>query len=164
MCESLIDGLTFWCAGYRHVTASYGANGFRADLFDAFLSHPIKRVLIAYDRDEAGDKGAMNVAYWLQRHKIECFRIHFPPGMDADEVAVQSSSSPEPFSESIRKAEWIDPATVPVPESEKALHQRMNRMLDKTEREGRAKEEPSRGEKTANKATYQRIAMIPLFL
>ena len=28
LCEALIDALTFWCAGYRHVTASYGINGF----------------------------------------------------------------------------------------------------------------------------------------
>ena len=27
VCESLIDALTFWCAGFRHVTASYGAGG-----------------------------------------------------------------------------------------------------------------------------------------
>ena len=24
LCESLVDALTFWCAGYRHVTTSYG--------------------------------------------------------------------------------------------------------------------------------------------
>ena len=28
LCEALIDALTFWCAGFRHVTASYGINGF----------------------------------------------------------------------------------------------------------------------------------------
>ena len=28
LCEALIDALTFWCAGFRHVTASYGVNGF----------------------------------------------------------------------------------------------------------------------------------------
>src|SRR5208337_3717737 len=27
LCESLIDALTFWCAGHRNVTASYGING-----------------------------------------------------------------------------------------------------------------------------------------
>ena len=27
LCESLIDALTFWCAGFRNVTASYGVNG-----------------------------------------------------------------------------------------------------------------------------------------
>ena len=27
LCEALIDALTFWCAGYRNVTTSYGVNG-----------------------------------------------------------------------------------------------------------------------------------------
>ena len=31
LCESLIDALTFWCADYRNVTASYGVNGFTED-------------------------------------------------------------------------------------------------------------------------------------
>ena len=31
LCESLIDALTFWCAGYRNVTASYGIEGFTKD-------------------------------------------------------------------------------------------------------------------------------------
>jgi DNA primase len=31
LCEALIDALTFWCAGFRNVTASYGTNGFTAD-------------------------------------------------------------------------------------------------------------------------------------
>ncbi|KVD47571.1 hypothetical protein WS61_08660 [Burkholderia sp. ABCPW 11] len=28
LCEAIIDALTFWCAGYRNVTASFGAEGF----------------------------------------------------------------------------------------------------------------------------------------
>lgn len=28
LCEALIDALTFWCAGFRHVTTIYGVNGF----------------------------------------------------------------------------------------------------------------------------------------
>ena len=36
LCESLIDALTFWCAGYRHVTASYGIEGFTAEMLAAF--------------------------------------------------------------------------------------------------------------------------------
>ena len=31
LCESLIDALSFWCAGYRNVTAAYGTAGFAAD-------------------------------------------------------------------------------------------------------------------------------------
>ena len=28
LCESLIDAITFWCAGYKNVTSSYGIEGF----------------------------------------------------------------------------------------------------------------------------------------
>ena len=28
LCESLIDAMTFWCAGFRNVTAAYGVEGF----------------------------------------------------------------------------------------------------------------------------------------
>ncbi|CAK0764826.1 hypothetical protein CCP4SC76_4220002 [Gammaproteobacteria bacterium] len=31
LCESLIDAMSFWCAGYRNVTASYGTQGFTED-------------------------------------------------------------------------------------------------------------------------------------
>ena len=31
LCESLIDALTFWCAGFRNVTGSYGVAGFTED-------------------------------------------------------------------------------------------------------------------------------------
>ena len=31
VCESLIDALTMWCAGFRHVTAAYGVEGFGDD-------------------------------------------------------------------------------------------------------------------------------------
>ncbi|MDR3711330.1 MAG: CHC2 zinc finger domain-containing protein, partial [Puia sp.] len=56
LCEALIDALTFWCAGYRNVTAAYGVEGFTQDHLDAFERYGTERVLIAYDRDEAGDR------------------------------------------------------------------------------------------------------------
>ncbi len=49
LCEALIDALTFWRAGYRNVTASYGIEGFTADHLAAFKRHGTQRVLIAYD-------------------------------------------------------------------------------------------------------------------
>ena len=36
LCEALIDALTFWCAGFRNVTASYGVEGFTHDHLAAF--------------------------------------------------------------------------------------------------------------------------------
>jgi DNA primase len=38
LCEALIDALTFWCAGFHNVTASYGIEGFTADHLAAFKS------------------------------------------------------------------------------------------------------------------------------
>jgi len=58
VCESLIDALTLWCAGFRHVTAAYGTEGFTAEHLDTFARHQVRRVLIAFDRDDAGDKAA----------------------------------------------------------------------------------------------------------
>lgn len=95
VCEPLIDALTFWCAGFRHVTASYGAGGFTADHQKAFAGHGVRRVLIAYDRDDAGDKGARELAADLAADGIECFRITFPAGQDANDVAVAARNPPD---------------------------------------------------------------------
>ena len=53
ICEAIIDALTFWCHGYRYVTASYGTGGFTADHL-AVLKE-VERVYIAYDNDDAGN-------------------------------------------------------------------------------------------------------------
>ena len=58
LCESLIDAMTFWCAGHRNVTAAYGVEGLTDDHLAIFKRCGVQRVLIAYDRDEAGERGA----------------------------------------------------------------------------------------------------------
>ncbi len=75
LCESIIDALTFWCAGYRNVTCSYGTGGLTEEIYGAFIRHDIKRVLIAYDRDKAGDKATEQLAERLMRDNFEAFRI-----------------------------------------------------------------------------------------
>lgn len=52
--ESMIDALTFWCVGHRHVTATDGVQGFTEDHRPPFTGHGVKNVWIAHDRDEAG--------------------------------------------------------------------------------------------------------------
>jgi len=87
LCEAHIDALTFWCAGHRNVTTSYGAQGFTADHLAAFAKYGTERVLIAYDRDDAGDKGAEAVAPRLAEAGIDVYRVLFPRDMDANEYA-----------------------------------------------------------------------------
>ena len=107
LCEALIDALTFWCAGYRNVTASYGINGFTDDHRAAFRKHGIQRVLIAYDRDEAGEKAALAVAEELLAMGIECFRVLFPKGMDANEYALKVTPAAKSLGVLLNTAQWL---------------------------------------------------------
>jgi len=114
LCESLIDALTFWCAGYRNVTASYGIEGFTSDHLEAFKRYGTERVLIAYDRDEAGDKAASSLAAKLQAEGIGCYRVQFPKGMDANEYAVQVKPAAKSLGIVIEKAVWMGSGPEPV--------------------------------------------------
>ena len=107
LCEALMDALTFWVHGFRNVTTSYGVNGFTEDILNAFKRYGIKRVLIAYDRDEAGDRAAKELADRLCLDGIGCFRILFPKGMDANEYALKMTPPQKALSLLIRKAEWM---------------------------------------------------------
>ncbi len=133
LCESLIDAMTFWVHGFKHVTCSYGTQGFTDEHLQCFKELNIQRILIAYDRDESGDLGCEKLAKKLQEQGFECFRILFPQGMDANEFALQGRSSAargqesvavtveaeskteaqEKLSELIRKAEWLGSGKAP---------------------------------------------------
>jgi DNA primase len=113
LCEALIDALTFWCAGYRNVTAAYGIEGFTEEHLQAFKRHGTQRVLIAYDRDEAGERGADKVAQTLIAQGIECLRVQFPKGMDANEYALKVQPADKALGLLIRKAVWLGKGEAP---------------------------------------------------
>ena len=111
--EALIDAMTFWCAGYRNVTASYGVEGFTEDHLAAFKQHGIERMLIAFDRDAAGDAAADKLAERLMSEGIDCFRIQFPKGMDANDYALKVTPASKSLGLVIRKAVWLGKGTAP---------------------------------------------------
>ena len=113
LCEALIDALTFWCAGYRNVTTAYGIEGFTDDHIQAFKQHGTRRVLIAFDRDEAGERGAQKVATALMAKGIECFRVQFPKGMDANDYALKVTPAAKSLGVVIRKAVWLGKGAAP---------------------------------------------------
>jgi DNA primase catalytic core len=132
LCEALIDALTFWCAGYRNVTTSYGVNGFNDSHREAFQKHGTKRIYIAYDRDEAGEKAAAKHAEELMQMGIECFRVQFPKGQDANEYARMTQPAGKALGLLLTSAAWLgkgqQPATAvrkpampatPAPEEER---------------------------------------------
>ena len=111
--EALIDAMTFWCAGYRNVTAAYGVEGLTEDHLAAFKRCGVRRVLIAFDRDDAGERGAEKVAERLMAEGLECYRIQFPKGMDANEYACKVTPAEKSLGLVIRKAVWLGKGTPP---------------------------------------------------
>ncbi|KHN55546.1 DNA primase [Pectobacterium fontis] len=128
LCESLIDAMSFWVAGFRNVTAAYGVNGFTEEMRKAFIRHGVKQVLIAFDNDAAGDEGAVKLAASLAAEGITPFRVVFPSGMDANGYLC-SVAEPEaafgllvdgalPMGEVVS----AEPENASVPESENPSH------------------------------------------
>jgi len=107
LCESFIDAMTFWVAGFRHVTSSFGVNGFTDEMLEAFIEHGVKRVLIAYDRDEAGDRAADDLAPVLSEAGMDCYRVLFPKGQDANDYARNVRPANKSLGVLLRNAEWM---------------------------------------------------------
>jgi len=113
LCEALIDALTFWCAGFRNVTSAFGTNGFSRELLEALVAYGVERVLIAYDRDSAGEKAAEKLAGKLGGEGIDAFRIGFPREMDANDYALKVAPAARSLELLIRKASWMGQGTAP---------------------------------------------------
>ena len=65
--DAPIDAMAFWCAGFRNVTACYGTNGFTEDHLALFRRAGVERVLLAFDRDAAGERGAEELSARLRK-------------------------------------------------------------------------------------------------
>jgi len=103
--EGIIDALTFWCAGFRNVTTGYSAKALPDELLDALLAAKVQRVFIAFDRDEGGEKGAAEVAAQLAAHGVECLRVMFPHGQDANEYALKVTPADKSLGVLLRAAQ-----------------------------------------------------------
>ena len=109
----MIDALTFWWAGYRNVTSAYGIEGVTDELIAAIQAAQIRRVLIAFDRDEAGERGAVKLAATLMALGVDCYRLQFPKGMDANEYALKVTPAAKSLGLLIRKAQWLGKGVAP---------------------------------------------------
>jgi hypothetical protein len=107
LCECIIDALSFWVNGFKNVTASYGINGFTEDMLHSFITKGVKRVYIAYDRDEAGERASMSLAEKLGGEGIECLRVKFPLGMDANEYIQKTTPADKALRILLESAEWL---------------------------------------------------------
>jgi DNA primase catalytic core len=113
--EGIIDALTFWCAGYRNVTTSYSAKELPEELLDALVKAKVRLVFIAFDRDESGDKGAEKVAAQLMARGIECRRVLFPHGFDANRYALEVTPPDKSLGVLLNAAQWMGKGKVSAP-------------------------------------------------
>jgi len=119
LCESIIDALTFWIAGFRNVTCSYGNQGFTEELYQAFIKNDIKICFIAWDNDKASNPLALKLAERLMAQGIKCMRVIFPEKTkDANEFAMKikdgNGTAHGPLSMLLRTSEWLMPKDIDV--------------------------------------------------
>jgi len=74
--ESLFDGLAIWRARKKNVIASYGAGGWTPQHAALMEKHSVRKLVIAYDQDEAGDKGVRELANDLKT--VAAHRLKWP--------------------------------------------------------------------------------------
>jgi len=106
LCEAPFDALTFWVNGFKNVTFIYGTEGFTDELFTAILAKKVRRVRIAYDADDAGNRAAERDTQRFTAHGIEVFRVKFPWGMDANEYAQKVQPAGKALQTLLNSSEW----------------------------------------------------------
>ena len=107
LCSDLIDALTFWCAGYRNVTALHGDGVLSPERLALLKQHGTQRVLIAYGNTEAENTASRSLIEQLLVNGIECFRIEFPSGLNANNLVLQSKQPSQRLGALIRGASWL---------------------------------------------------------
>ena len=106
LCEAIIDALSVWCGGQTAVTTAYGVNGFTDAMLETFQALKFRDVLIAYDRDEAGDAGAATAAERLRAVGIRPWRVRFPSGLDANAYTLSMRPADKALEIVLRAAAW----------------------------------------------------------
>ena len=105
LCEAVLDALTFWASGFRNVTCLFGTEGFTEELWEAVKK--VRRVRIAYDADDAGDRAAQRDAERFKAHGIEVFRVKFPHGLDANDYACKVKPADKSLALLLNSAVWM---------------------------------------------------------
>ncbi|HUO09007.1 MAG TPA: CHC2 zinc finger domain-containing protein [Phycisphaerae bacterium] len=119
LCEALIDALSLWVNGFRHVTASYGVNGFTPDHWKLLRQMKPRRVIVCYDNDEGGNRAANELAQQLEPEGVEAWRVELRPHSDINDL-VRSAEDPKAALASLlaaarRLLPTERPVVVPVP-------------------------------------------------
>ncbi|MBL4827101.1 MAG: toprim domain-containing protein [Spongiibacteraceae bacterium] len=162
VCEALLDAMTFWCAGFKNVTASYGTGGFTDDHLTLFKILEIKRVLIAYDRDDAGNSAAEKLAKQLHAQGFICYRLHFPKGMDANSYALEVQPASKSLGLVIRSAEWMGEGQAPKRQQAIEIHTDQSNEAQKVKTPPSLAASPLAAKPPPSESTAEPIELPPL--
>lgn len=75
ICESIFDALSFWVTDVRNVTCTYSATDIPPAFMDTVEKGNVRRVIIAFDTDDAGQRGAEKLAALLADIGVETSRM-----------------------------------------------------------------------------------------
>jgi len=113
LCEAVLDALTFCANGITNVSCLYGTEGWTPEHTAAMKK--VRRVRLAYDADDAGDRAAERDVKRLQALGIDVYRIKFPWGMDANEYARKVTPAGKSLMLLINAAAWCGQGKAPPP-------------------------------------------------
>jgi KaiC/GvpD/RAD55 family RecA-like ATPase len=103
--EGCIDGLTLLTHGIQNVVAvTNGAGSFDVEWIDKLKD--VERITLCYDADEAGQKGAKEVARRLGYGR--CFNLNLPRGMDLNDYFQKGHEVYKDFHERLQSARRYD--------------------------------------------------------
>ncbi|MBN2130521.1 MAG: toprim domain-containing protein, partial [Sedimentisphaerales bacterium] len=163
LCEAPFDALTFWVNGIRNVTFTFGNEGFPKYLFDALLSHRVKRVHLAYDADKSGERAAKRDTERLSAHGIQVYRVKFPWGMDVNDYALKVTPAAKSLRVAVDSAEWVG-GKVDAPRSTRTgapTSSNESLAANKLAAEFSSSEAPSPGEKAKEEAANEKSESVP---
>ncbi len=105
--QSIMDAMTFWCAGVGNVTCTFGMGTFTDELMESFKRGHVQQVTIALRRDGEGHKATNEIAERLAAEDISVHAVQFPEGMDANEFALKARPAEKTLPDLLRRAVWI---------------------------------------------------------
>jgi DNA primase len=113
LCEAVLDAMTFCANGITNVSCIYGTEGWTEEHTAAMKN--VRRVRLAYDADDAGDRAAERDTKRLQSLGIDVYRIKFPWGMDANEYARKVTPAAKSLALLVNAAAWSGGSKAPPP-------------------------------------------------
>ncbi len=110
--EAPIDALTWWTHGFRAVSTAFGADGVTSELFDALLG--MEHVILSFDNDERGEKGAHELAQRLLRERVGVWTVKLPGGIkDISEFAQKVTPASKSLGLLLHQMRWLGKLPVP---------------------------------------------------